>query len=68
MTILEKYFPGTSYKVESDDTVKIFGKPEMKAELSKHLMEAGIVISELSEKEQSLEDYFMTITGGEANA
>ena len=40
----------------------------MKAELSKYLMEAGIVISELSEKEQSLEDYFMTITGGEANA
>ena len=68
VTILEKHFPGTAYKVEEDDSVKIFGKPEMKAELSKYLMEAGIVISELSEKEQSLEDYFMTITGGEANA
>ena len=68
VTILEKHFPGTSYKVEADDTVKIYGKPEMKTELSKYLMEAGILISELSEKEQSLEDYFMTITGGEANA
>ncbi|MCR5249924.1 MAG: ABC transporter ATP-binding protein [Lachnospiraceae bacterium] len=67
-TILEKAFPEISYKVTSDDTMKIFGKPGMKAELSKRLMEAGIVISELSEKEQSLEEYFMTLTGGAANA
>lgn len=67
VAILEKNFPDVSYKVTADDTVKIFGKPDMKAELSKHLMEAGIVISELSEKELSLEDYFMTLTGGVAN-
>lgn len=67
VAILEKNFPDVSYKVTADDTVKIFGKPDMKAELSKHLMEAGIVISELSEKELSLEDYFMTLTGGVTN-
>ena len=67
VTILEKHFPDIAYKVEAEDTVKIYGKQEMKAELARHLMEAGIVVSELSEKEQSLEEYFMTITGGKAN-
>ena len=65
VTILENHFPGTAYKVVADDTIKIFGKSDMKAGLSKYLMEAGIVISELSEKEQTLEEYFMTLTGGE---
>ena len=68
VTILEKHFADVNYKVTADDTVKIYGKPGMKAELSKYLMEAGIVISELSEKEQSLEEYFMSLTGGGANA
>ncbi|HBZ04056.1 MAG TPA: bacitracin ABC transporter ATP-binding protein [Lachnospiraceae bacterium] len=68
VTILEKHFPDISYKVVSDDTVKIYGKSDMKAELSGYLMQAGIVISELSEKEMSLEEYFMSITGGERNA
>ena len=65
VTILEKHFPGTAYKVIADDTIRIFGKSDMKAELSKYLMEAGIVVSELSEKEQTLEEYFMALTGGE---
>ena len=67
VTILEKHFADVNYKVTADDTVKIYGKPGMKAELSKYLMEAGIVISELTEKEQSLEEYFMSLTGGAAN-
>lgn len=67
VTILEKHFPDTQYKVTADDTVKVYGRAEMKAELSKHLMETGIVITELSEKEQSLEEYFMALTGGETN-
>ncbi len=68
VTILEKHFPEVTYKVVADDTVKINGKPDMKAELSGYLMQAGIVISELSEKEMTLEEYFMSITGGERNA
>ena len=68
VAILEKAFPAVSYKVTADDTLKSFGKSEMKQELSRHLMKAGIVISELSEKEQSLEEYFMTLTGGVVNA
>ncbi|MCR4585828.1 MAG: ABC transporter ATP-binding protein [Lachnospiraceae bacterium] len=66
--ILEKNYPDTQYKVIADDTLKVYGKPEIKAGLSRYLMEAGIVITELSEKEQSLEEYFMTLIGGETNA
>jgi hypothetical protein len=32
-------------------------------ELSGYLMRAGITVSELSEKELSLEEYFINITG-----
>ncbi|MCR5105762.1 MAG: ABC transporter ATP-binding protein [Eubacterium sp.] len=67
VTILEKHFPDTAYNVVADDTVKIYGKPEMKAELAGYLMQAQIVVSELSEKEMTLEEYFMSITGGERN-
>ena len=65
---MEKHFPGTSYKVESDDEIKIYGKSEIMAELSGYLMNAGILVSELSIKEITLEDYFMSITGGDNNA
>ena len=68
VTIVEKHFPGTSYKVESDDEIKIYGKSEIMAELSGYLMNAGILVSELSIKEITLEDYFMSITGGDNNA
>ena len=51
----------------SDDTVKIYGKKDIKAVLSKYLMEAGIMVYELADKEQTLEEYFMSITGGNGN-
>ena len=65
VTILEKHFPDISYKVETDDAIKIFGKPEIMTELSGYIMQAGITVSELAGKEMSLEEYFIGITGGE---
>ena len=65
VTLIEKSFPGVEYKVMGDDALKVFAKPEIRTEISKRIMEAGIVISELSVKEQTLEEYFMSITGGE---
>ena len=65
VTILEKHFPDISYKVETDDAIKIFGKPEIMTELSGYMMQAGITVSELAGKEMSLEEYFIGITGGE---
>jgi len=65
VTILEKYFPDINYKIETDDAIKIYGKPEIMTELSENMMQAGITVSELSAKEMSLEEYFISITGGE---
>ena len=65
VTILEKHFPGINYKVETDDAIKIYGKPDIMTELSGYMMQAGITVSEFSAKEMSLEEYFIGITGGE---
>ena len=65
VTILENHFPDVNYKVETDDAIKIYGKPEIMTELSENMMQAGITVSELSAKEMSLEEYFISITGGE---
>ena len=65
VTILENHFPDINYKVETDDAIKIHGKPEIMTELSENMMQAGITVSELSAKEMSLEEYFISITGGE---
>ena len=65
VTLIEKSFPDVEYKVMGDDAIKVFAKPEIRTEISRLIMEAGIVISELSVKEQTLEEYFMSITGGE---
>ena len=65
VTILENHFPDINYKVETDDAIKIYGKPEIMTELSENMMQAGITVSELSAKEMSLEEYFISITGGE---
>ena len=67
VTILEKHFPYVNYKVESDETVKVYAKSDIMTELSGYMMQAGITISELSEKELTLEEYFISITGGGNN-
>lgn len=67
VTILEKHFPYVNYKVESDETVKVFAKSDIMTELSGYMMQAGITISEFSEKELTLEEYFISITGGGNN-
>ena len=67
VTILEKHFPHVNYKVESDDSIKVYAKSDIMTELSGYMMQAGITISELSEKELTLEEYFISITGGGNN-
>lgn len=65
VTVLDKIMDTDSYKVISDDTIRIFkAAPEAEC-ISKAFMEAGIMLKELSFKEQTLEEYFMNITGGE---
>lgn len=65
ITVLDKIIDTDSYKVISDDTIRIFKSASEAESISKAFMEAGIMLKELSFKEQTLEEYFMNITGGE---
>lgn len=65
VTVLDKIMDTDLYKVISDDTIRIFKTAAEAEGISKAFMEAGIMLKELSFKEQTLEEYFMNITGGE---
>ena len=51
------------YKVVSDDTVRVFREASEAEQISQLLSKNGIVLRELSFKEQSLEEYFMSVIG-----
>ena len=65
VTVLDTLMDTDSYKVLADDTIRIFKNSSESEPIAKALMEAGVMVKEFSFKEQSLEDYFMHITGGE---
>lgn len=65
VTVLDTLMDNDSYKVLADDTIRIFKNSSESEPIAKALMEAGVMVKEFSFKEQSLEDYFMHITGGE---
>lgn len=67
VTVLDKVMDTDSYKVISDDTLWIFKNSAESEIVAKAFMEAGIMLKELSFKEQTLEEYFMNITGGNRN-
>ena len=56
------------YKVISEDTLHLFSHTEVSDNVAKLLMENHIVTKEFSVSEQSLEEYFLNITGGDSNA
>ena len=65
VTVLDKIMDRESYKVMSDDTIRIFKTAAESEPIARAFMEAGIMMKEFSFKEQTLEEYFMNITGGE---
>ena len=67
VTVIESAFPDISYRVEPDGTIRVYASADRIPELSARITERGIVITGLSMKEQTLEEYFMTIIGGDNN-
>ena len=65
VTVLDKMMSMDSYKVISDDTIRVFQNSSESEKIAKAFMEAGITLKELSFKEQTLEEYFMNVTGGD---
>lgn len=67
LTVLDKTIDNPEYKVVSEDTIHLYSGKDHMEEISRAFMKHEIVIKELSVTEQTLEDYFMTITGGVSN-
>lgn len=64
LTVLDKTMNQPEYKVISEDTIYLYSHMDDMEKISRAFMQEKIVITELSVMEQTLEDYFMAITGG----
>lgn len=64
LTVLDKTIENPEYKVVSEDTIHLYSDMDNIEKISRAFMQHEIVVTELSVTEQTLEDYFMTITGG----
>ena len=64
LTVLDKTMDSPEYKVVSEDTIHLYSDMENMEKISRAFMQNEIVVTELSVMEQTLEDYFMEITGG----
>lgn len=66
-TVLDKTLDAPEYKVVSDNTVYLYSDLEKVGKLARAFMENEVVVTELSVMEQTLEDFFLSITGGARN-
>ena len=64
LTVLEKAMNNPEYKVVSNNTIHLYSGLDNIEAIAKIFMQNKIVITELAMMEQTLEDYFMAITGG----
>lgn len=68
ITVIENAYSDADYKVVDDETLHLFSQIEKAEDIAKLLMENKIVTKEFSVTEQSLEEYFLGVTGGVENA
>ncbi len=68
ITVIENAYSDAEYKVVDDETMHLFSQIEKAEDIAKLLMENQIVTKEFSVTEQSLEEYFLGVTGGVENA
>lgn len=64
LTVLDRTINEPDYKVVSEDTIHLYSDIDDTEQIARAFMQNGIVITELSATEQTLEDYFIGITGG----
>ena len=68
ITVIESEFNDAEYSCPDDETLHLFSHTDRAESIAKLLMENHIVTKEFSVTEQSLEEYFLGITGGDSNA
>lgn len=64
MTVIQKELKICDYKVIDDHTLHIYAFTDEPQKISLVLTRNGIVVGELSVCGQSLEEYFLSVTGG----
>lgn len=64
ITVIEKELGVLNYKVIDDNTLHIYAYTEEPQKISQALTQNNIIIRELSVCGQSLEEYFLSVTGG----
>ncbi len=67
ITVLEKNLEDVNYKVMDNGTVRLFSNTNEIENIAKILGENNVLVTELSLAEQTLEEYFLSVTGGAAN-
>lgn len=65
--VLEEELHTDRYKVMPDHSVKLYDFLDDKEKVMRAIMKHGIVVSEFSGREDTLEHYFITMIGGEQN-
>lgn len=58
-------FSREQYQIESDESVRIFDTEDRDAEISQQITNAGLVLTTFVRKEETLEQYFLKLIGGE---
>lgn len=64
LTVLDKALDGPEYQVVSENTIHLYSDMNHMEKISRAFMQNEVVVTQLSVMEQTLEDYFMAITGG----
>ena len=68
ITVIEKAFQNAEYTVTGDETLHLFSHTDRAESIAELLMENHIVTKEFFVTGQSLEEYFLGLTGGDGNA
>ena len=64
VTVLEEKFDIKSFKVIDKNTIYVYEKIDQSGEINKALVRADIKVDSLSINRESLEEYFINLTGG----
>lgn len=67
VTILEDSFAIKNLKVVDNNTIYVYEKLEMSGEMNTVLSKMGITVDSISVNRETLEEYFIDLTGGDRN-
>lgn len=65
--IIKKGFPDINTEKQADDSVNVYGMEESKDKLMKYLSEKNIYPTLFATQGETLEDYFISVIGGNSN-